>query len=77
MVENKYLENLDVKIGDRIRVEYIHSDPAFGTVIQQGDEGTVKDIEKISFIDIIQIWVQFDKGPYLALLHGIDVFEVL
>ncbi|MHA1758633.1 MAG: hypothetical protein ACTSVV_17850, partial [Promethearchaeota archaeon] len=64
-------------VGDRIKVEYIHSDPAFGTIICQGDEGVVEDIQQISFNGIIQIWVHFDNGQHLALLHDIDVFQVL
>jgi len=74
-----------MKIGDRVRL--IHTDDPSG--IPKGEEGSVIHISDISKSDVIglpgtesllgrkKVWVEWDKGGKLALIEGIDKFEII
>jgi hypothetical protein len=74
-----------MKVGDRIRL--IRSDDPSG--IPKGEEGSVIYIGEISKSDVIgllgtesllgrkKFWVEWDKGGKLALIEGIDKFEII
>ena len=67
----------EIKIGERVRL--IHSDNKF-MLLKSGDLGTVSDITTFSLMDeqqIRQIWIRWDNNSRLALLEGIDSFELL
>jgi Domain of unknown function (DUF4314) len=67
----------EIKIGDRVRL--IHSDNKFMS-LKPGDLGTVWDITTFSLMDeqqIRQIWIRWDNNSRLALLEGIDRFEIV
>ena len=67
----------EIKIGDRVRL--IHSDNKF-MLLKSGDLGTVWDITTFSLMDeqqIRQIWIRWDNNSRLALLEGIDSFEIV
>ena len=67
----------EIKIGDRVRL--IHSDNKF-TSLKPGDLGTVWNITTFSLMDeqkIRQVWIQWDNNIQLALLEGIDRFEIV
>ena len=67
----------EIKIGDRVRL--IHSDNKF-TLLKLGDLGTVWDITTFSLMDeqhMRQVWIQWDNNSRLALLEGIDRFEIV
>ena len=67
----------EIKIGDRVRL--IHSDNKF-TLLKPGDLGTVWNITTFSLMDeqkIRQVWIQWDNNIQLALLEGIDRFEIV
>jgi hypothetical protein len=67
----------EIKIGDRVRL--IHSDNKF-MLLKSGDLGTVWDITTFSLMDeqqLRQIWIQWDNNNRLALLEGIDRFEIV
>ena len=67
----------EIKIGDRVRL--IHSDNKF-MLLKSGDLGTVWDITTFSLMDeqqIRQIWIRWDNNSRLALLEGIDSFELV
>ncbi len=67
----------EIKIGDRVRL--IHSDNKF-MLLKAGDLGTVWDITTFSLMDeqqIRQIWIRWDNNSRLALLEGIDRFEIV
>jgi len=67
----------EIKIGDRVRL--IHSDNKF-TLLKPGDLGTVWDIATFSLMDeqqMRQVWIQWDNNSRLALLEGIDRFEIV
>lgn len=66
-----------VKVGDRIKVLSMKDDPSWNNTIYYGDEGVVTDIIHIDFLSETQVWVKFNKGSYLALLKGVDSFEVV
>ena len=72
LAENNQYNNdkigINVKVEDRIELEFMLNDPAFNKTILKGDRGTVKEITKILYINQHQIWVQFDSGSYLALI---------
>ena len=61
---------IKVKVGDRI--ELIHTDDTM-TSLEKGAKGVVDEIEE----DQDLIWVKWENGERLALLHGIDKFKVL
>ena len=67
------LENL---IGKRIKLVYT-SDPY--TKLLPGDLGTVVDVNTVNMAPrpFTQIWVKWDSGYSLALLHGKDKYEVV
>lgn len=74
-----------MKIGDRIRL--IHTDDPSG--IPKGEEGTVIYISEISKSDVTglpgtesllgrkKIWVEWGMGGKLALIEGVDKFEII
>jgi len=74
-----------MKVGDRIRL--IHTDDPSG--IPKGEEGTIIHISEVSKSDVIgdpwaesllgrkKFWVEWDKGGKLALIEGIDEFEIV
>jgi len=68
-------------IGDRIRLLRLAPspngtpDPAWNKWRHKGDVGTVTSIDTTT--NMVQIWVNFDDGGRLALLEGIDSYEVL
>jgi len=67
----------EIKIGDRVRL--IHSDNKF-MLLKSGDLGTVWDITTFSLMDeqqVRQIWIRWDNNSRLALLEGIDSFEIV
>ena len=67
----------EIKIGERVRL--IHSDNKF-MLLKSGDLGTVWDITTFSLMDeqqIRQIWIRWDNNSRLALLEGIDSFELV
>ena len=67
----------ETKVGDRVRL--IHSDNKF-TLLKPGDLGIVLDITTFSLMDeqqIRQVWILWDNNIRLALLEGIDRFEIV
>ena len=74
-----------MKVGERIRL--IHTDDPSG--IPKGEEGTAIYISEISKSDVMglpgteslvgrkKFWVEWDKGGKLALIEGIDKFEII
>lgn len=74
-----------VKVGDRVRL--IHTDDPSG--LRTGDEGEVILISEISDADVgsdpelrplagrSKIWVEWDRGGRLALIEGVDRFEII
>ena len=61
---------IKVKKGDR--VELIHTDDTM-TKLEKGAKGTVSKVEE----DQDLIWVEWDNGENLALLHGLDKYKKL
>ncbi len=61
---------INVKKGDRI--ELIHMDDTM-TKLEKGSKGTVSKVEE----DQDLIWVKWDNGENLALLHGLDKYKKL
>jgi hypothetical protein len=59
---------INVKKGDRI--ELIHTDDTM-TKLEKGAKGTVSKVE----IDQDLVWVKWDNGENLALLHGLDKYK--
>jgi hypothetical protein len=68
MVNMSTLKN--IKIGDRIELLSINDS---WTKLEKGSKGTVKKIET----DQELIWIDWDNGEKLALLHGIDKYKKL
>jgi len=73
-----------VNVGDRIKVLQLAINPATGQpdpswkkTIHPGDLGTITSISIIKGLNTTQIWVQFDSGSKIALLEGIDSFEII
>ncbi len=74
-----------MRVGDRVRL--VHTDDPSG--IPTGEEGTIIHITKVSKADVAgaplleslvgkkKIWIEWDRGGRLALIEGIDEFEVL
>jgi hypothetical protein len=59
-----------VKVGDKIRL--ISTDDTL-TKLKTGDKGTIFKIEE----DQELIWVKWESGEELALIHGVDKFNVV
>jgi|VirMetMinimDraft_7_1064189.scaffolds.fasta_scaffold21984_2 hypothetical protein len=59
----------EVKKGDRIRCIEMPDDPS---PIESGAEGTVRHVD-----DADQIHVNWDDGRTLALIPGIDKYEII
>jgi hypothetical protein len=59
---------IKVKKGDR--VELIHTDDSM-TKLEKGAKGTVAKIEDEQEL----IWIKWDNGEKLALLHGLDKYK--
>ena len=66
-------ENL---IGKRIKL--VHTNDQY-TKLKPGDLGTVVDVNQVrmGIKPWIQIWVKWDNGSRLALIYGIDQYEIL
>jgi hypothetical protein len=74
-----------MKTGDRIRL--IHSDDPSG--IPKGEEGSVIYISEVTRSDVIgapgtefllgrkKIWIDWDSGGRMALIEGVDEFEII
>lgn len=69
-----------VSEGDRI--ELIETSDPY-TDLEPGEEGTVDDIRRLPEeatkprMPVRQIWVNWDSGSQLALIEGVDEYEVL
>ena len=63
-------------IGKRIKL--VHTNDQY-TKLKTGDLGTIVDINqvRIAIKPWIHIWVKWDNGSNLALIYGIDQYEVL
>lgn len=70
-------KNNMVKVGNRIKVLHMVNDPSWEKTIHKGDLGTVTRISTIELLNQTQIWVQFDNGSHLALLDGVDQYEII
>jgi hypothetical protein len=57
-------------VGDKIRL--ISTDDTL-TKLKTGDKGTIFKIEE----DQELIWVKWENGEELALIHGVDKFNVV
>lgn len=66
-------------IGKRIKLIHMGNDPSFGKTLNRGDLGTVKDVNTVDTLlePFTQVWVEFDNGSFIALLMGVDTFEVI
>ena len=69
------MPKLDSKIEKGSRVRLIWTDDHY-TNLRNGNEGIVTDIS-LSPDEIKQYWIDWDQGSHLALLEGIDQFELL
>lgn len=71
------------KIGDTIRLITLAPDndgvpdPSWNKWRHKGDLGTVTSIDIHDPPLSTQIWVTFEDGGHLALLYGIDTYEIL
>jgi Domain of unknown function (DUF4314) len=59
-----------VKVGDKIQL--ISTDDSM-TKLKKGDKGTIYKIDE----DQELVWVKWDSGEELALIQGVDKFNVL
>ncbi len=59
-----------VKVGDKIRL--ISTDDTM-TKLKTGDKGTIFKIEEEQEL----IWVKWDNGEELALIQGVDKFNIV
>lgn len=73
-----------VKIGDKIKLISMakdpntkQNDPSWNKTIHTGDFGTVVGIANAEAFNTTQIWVHFENGSRLALLEGIDTYEII
>ena len=66
-------------IGKRIKLLDMKDDPAFGKTLNKGDLGTVEDVNTVHMAPrpFTQVWVKFDNGSHIALLMGVDSYEVI
>lgn len=57
----------------------MENDLSFGKTLNRGDLGTVDSINTVNLPSkpFTQVWVKFDNGSFIALLMGIDTFEVV
>jgi len=60
----------NVKVGDRIKI--IEMDDGL-TKLEKGSKGTVKNIDDEQDL----IWVDWDNGEKIALIKGIDKYQVI
>ena len=60
----------NVKVGDRIKI--IEMDDGL-TKLEKGSKGTVKNID----VEQDLIWVDWDNGEKIALIKGIDKYQVI
>jgi len=63
----------EIEKGSRVRL--VWTDDHY-TNLRAGEEGTVTDIS-LTPDGIKQYWIDWDQGSKLALLEGIDQFELL
>ena len=64
------------KLGKRIKL--IHTNDPY-THLKQGDLGTITDVTELP-ADMggnKQIWVRWDSGSSLAMIEGLDQYEIL
>jgi hypothetical protein len=63
-------------IGKRIKL--IHTNDPY-TKLKQGDLGTITDVTELpaSMGGNKQIWVRWDSGSSLAMIEGLDQYEIL
>jgi len=52
-------------------------DPSWNKTVKAGDIGIVIDMSEIKIAHQMQVWVEFENGSRLALLEGVDIFEVI
>ena len=66
-------------IGKRIRLLDIKNNVIFGKFLKAGNLGTVNETNTINIESKLftKVWISFDNGVSLALLTGIDSFQVL
>lgn len=60
----------NIKVGDRIKI--IEIDDGL-TKLEKGSKGTVKNID----VEQDLIWVDWDNGEKIALIIGIDKYQVI
>lgn len=60
---------INVKEGDRIRCLNMVDDP---NPIESGEEGVVYNVDRLG-----HIYVNWDNGRKLSLIHGTDEYEVI
>ena len=52
-------------------------DPSWNKRFFHGDKGTVTSISENEAFNERQIWIKFDSGYSIALIEGIDKFEII
>ena len=70
-IEELLLENLDKEKENKTDTNMVNK------TIHYGDEGVVESVDRVDLFNETQIWVKFDKGSHLALIEGIDQYEVI
>ncbi len=66
----------DVHPGDRVELENMPNEPAFANRYHAGDRGTVMYAHFAGMVGW-QIFVRWDHGGNLMLLHGVDAYRVV
>ena len=77
--------NSKVKEGDRIKVTFIHigtEEKPDDLAIKydkklEGELGTVTSVNMAPSNNISQIWCKFDSGRHIAILDGLDKYEII
>lgn len=69
------MNNIQNEIVKGSRVRLVWTDEHY-TNLRAGDEGIVTDIS-LTPDGVKQYWIDWDQGSKLALLEGIDQFELL
>ena len=55
----------------------MRDDPTWNKTLKKGDLGTIESVSHVDAFNETQVWVKFDNGSYLALLVGVDEFEIV
>ena len=71
------MKNTRIEAGQRIRLVSMRNDPSWNKTLRKGDEGTVESVSCIDITGDTQVWVDFDNGTHIALLLGVDQFEII